>query len=146
LPAQFLQASSSDANQIGVFGTTNNNDEISKAISKKRKFGELFGLGRKILVDVIEDSDDDTYCEVLEFFQSIRQKRQRKGIDSNNGSNSNDTIMEIRNPIARIQKGRPKSKRTKGILEESNTNKTQYKCKVCKKIGHNSKTCKGKEN
>ena len=45
----------------------------------------------------------------------------------------------------RKAKGRPKLKRTKGILEESNT-KTQYKCKVCKQIGQNSKTCKGKEN
>jgi hypothetical protein len=55
--------------------------------------------------------------------------------------------MEIRNPIVRRSKGHPKLKRTKGILEESNTNtKTQYKCKNCKQTGHNSKTCKGKEN
>ena len=41
--------------------------EVSKVISKKRKFGELFGLGRKIITDVIEDGDEETYNEVLEF-------------------------------------------------------------------------------
>src|SRR5438046_6052463 len=59
--------------------------------------------------------------------------------------NDNNGIMEIRNPVVRKQKGRPKSKRTKSNLEESNT-RIQYKCKICKQIGHNSKTCKGKEN
>jgi hypothetical protein len=42
--------------------------------------------------------------------------------------------MEIRNPVVRRSKGRPKLKRTKDALEESNTNtKTQYQCKICKK-------------
>ena len=35
---------------------------------KKRKFGELFSLGRKIITDVIEDDDKETYNKVLEFF------------------------------------------------------------------------------
>ena len=138
LPAQFLQQSNPYVNQIELGA---NNNEISKVISKKRKFGELFGLGRKVMSDVIEDGDEDTYHEVLEFFRSIQQKRQNIGSD-NHGDNS---TMEIRNPVARRPKGRPKLKRIMSTLEESNT-KTQYKCKNCKQIGHNSKTCKGKEN
>ena len=51
--------------------------------------------------------------------------------------------MGIQNPIAQNLKSHPKLKRTKGALEESN-NKSQYKCKICKQLGHNSKTCKGK--
>ena len=41
--------------------------KVSKVISKKCKFGELFGLERKIITDVIEDGDEETYNEVLEF-------------------------------------------------------------------------------
>ena len=66
LPAQFLQQS--NAKQIGKFGTSNDSSEISKVISKKRKFGELFGLGKKVIMDVIEEGNDDTYHEVFEFF------------------------------------------------------------------------------
>ena len=59
------------ANQIGEIGTNNNNSEVSRVISKKRKFGELFGLRKKIMVDVIEEGNKDTYYEVLGFFWSI---------------------------------------------------------------------------
>jgi hypothetical protein len=141
LPTQFLQQSSSDANQIENFDKTY--EEVSNVISKKRKFGELFGFGKKIIADVIEDNDEETYQEVLEFFQSIQQKRSQRIINSS--GDCNNSIMEIQNPVVRRPKGRPKLKRIKGILEESNT-KTQYKCKICKQIGHNSKTCKEKEN
>ena len=51
--------------------------------------------------------------------------------------------MGIQNPVTRILKGRPKLKRTKGALEKS-SNKSQYRCKICKQLGYNSKTCKGK--
>jgi hypothetical protein len=51
--------------------------EVLKIISKKCKFGELFGLERKIITDVIEDGDKETYNEVLEFLQSIQQRRQK---------------------------------------------------------------------
>ena len=54
-------------------------------------------------------------------------------------------MMEIWNPVVQRPKGHPKMKRITSVLEESNA-KTQYKCKICKQIGHNSKTCKGKEN
>ena len=141
LPTKFLQLSTYyDDNQIGELETSNN-DEISKVISRKRKFGELFGLGRKVMSDVIEDGDEDTYREVLEFFQSIQQKRSQKSGDVD----GNISIMEIRNPVSRRPKGRPKLRRIASVLEESNA-KVQYKCKTCKQIGHNSKTCKGKEN
>ena len=112
--------------------------EVSKVISKKRKFGELLGLGRKVIVDIIEDGDEETYSEVLDFFQSIQQKR-RSILHSSDNVNVN--IVGIQNPVMRIPKGCPKSKRTKGVLEES---KAQYKCKSCKQLGYNSKTCKGK--
>jgi hypothetical protein len=111
------------------------NAEVSKAISKKRKFGELFGLGRAVISNVIEEGDEETYNEVLEFFQTIQQRRK----DVLHSVNVN--VVGIQNPVARIPKGRPKLKRTKAALED---NKGQYKCKTCKQPGHNSKTCKGK--
>ncbi|CAB5363079.1 unnamed protein product [Rhizophagus irregularis] len=149
LPSQFLQQSSRQIEEIGT-RSNDNSDEISRVISKKRKFGELYGLGRKLVVDVIEEGDEDIYNEVLEFFRSTRQKISQRILVSGSDGNSNiqneiNNIIEIRNPVMRRPKGRPKSKRTTSMLEESNT-KTQYKCKLCKQIGHNSKTCKGKEN
>lgn len=135
---QFLSPDSIDVIQMELSRV--GDIEVSKIISKKRKFGELFGLGRKIITDVIEDGDEETYNEVLEFLQSIQQRRQRILHDNNN---VNVNIVGIQNPLARNPKGYPKLKRTKGALEES-SNKSQYKCKTCKQLGHNSKTCKGK--
>ncbi|RGB21927.1 hypothetical protein C1646_678211 [Rhizophagus diaphanus] len=114
--------------------------EVSKVISKKRKFGEPFDLGRKIISDIIKDGDEETYNEVLNFLQSIQQRRQRI---FHNNNNVNVNIVGIQNPVAQIPKGHPKLKSTKGALEES-SNKSQYSCKICKQLGHNSKTCKGK--
>ncbi|CAG8707921.1 9757_t:CDS:2, partial [Rhizophagus irregularis] len=73
--------------------------EVSKVILKKRKFGELFGLGRKIISDVIEDGDEETYNEVLNFLQSIQQRRQRI---FHNNNNVNVNIVGIQNPVTRI--------------------------------------------
>ncbi|RGB21523.1 hypothetical protein C1646_678459 [Rhizophagus diaphanus] len=114
--------------------------EVSKVILKKHKFGELFGLERKIISDVIEDGNEETYNEVLNFLQSIQQRRQRI---FHNNNNVNVNIVEIQNPVARILKGHPKLKSIKGALEES-SNKSQYSCKICKQLGHNSKIYKGK--
>ncbi|CAB4412472.1 unnamed protein product [Rhizophagus irregularis] len=71
LPSQFLSPDSIDA--IQMESSQIGDIEVSKVISKKRKFGELFGLGRKIISDVIEDGDEETYNEVLNFLQSIQQ-------------------------------------------------------------------------
>ena len=115
------------------------------------------------MVNAIEDNNEDNYCELLRFFSSIQRKSQQNIINNNNsnngdddgsnsgfGNDSNSNIMDIRNPIAQRPKGRPKSKRVKGSLEESNvgSSKIQYKCKLCKQKGYNSKTCKeqNKEN
>ena len=138
LPSRFPRPDSIDTIQLE--SSQVGDVEVSKVISKKRKFGELFGLGRKIITDVIEDGDEETYNEVLEFLQSVQQKRQRILHDNN----VNVNIMGIQNPVARIPKGHPKLlKRTKDALEES-SNKSQYRCKICKQLGYNNKTCKGK--
>uniref|UniRef100_U9UUB3 Uncharacterized protein n=1 Tax=Rhizophagus irregularis (strain DAOM 181602 / DAOM 197198 / MUCL 43194) TaxID=747089 RepID=U9UUB3_RHIID len=65
LPSQFLSPDSIDA--IQMESSQIGDIEVSKVISKKRKFGELFGLGRKIISDVIKDGDEETYNEVLNF-------------------------------------------------------------------------------
>ena len=93
------------------------------------------------MADVIEEDDEDIYHEVIEFFQSIQQKRSQR-IGNVTGING---MMEIRNSVVRRPKGYSKMKRITSVLEESNA-KTQHKCKICKQIGHNSITCKGKEN
>ncbi|RGB22674.1 hypothetical protein C1646_677678 [Rhizophagus diaphanus] len=138
LPSQFLSPDSIDAIQIEL--SQIGDIEVSKVILKKRKFGELFSLGRKIISDVIEDGDEETYNEVLNFLQSIQQRRQRI---FHNNNNVNINIVGIQNPVARISKDRPKLKSTKGALKES-SNKSQYSCKICKQLSHNSKICKGK--
>jgi hypothetical protein len=138
LPSQFLNIDAMDA--IQTESSQVGDIEVSKVISKKRKFGELFGLGKKVITDVIEDGDEETYNEVLDFLQSIQQRRQRI---LHNNNNVNINIVGIQNPVVCVPKGCPKLKRIKGTLEES-SNKNQYKCKICKQLGHNSKTCKGK--
>ncbi|CAG8501732.1 15557_t:CDS:10 [Funneliformis mosseae] len=148
LPTRFLQPLSFDSNQIGEIRTINDSNKISSIILKKRKFRELFGLGKKIMSDVVEKGNENTYHEVLEFFRSIQQKMLQHRILGNSGGNFNtqndNKNLEIWNPILRRPKGHPKSKKINSILEEPNT-KT-YRCKLCKQSDHNSKTCKGKEN
>ena len=158
LPTRFLYSTNGSDVQVEGFAAVDN--EISKSISKKRKFGELWGLGRKVIIDAIEDDNEDNYRELFKVFTSIQRKSQQNIINNNNniddnggGSNDNDSnsdITDIQNPIVRRSKGRPKSKRIKSPLEQSNigSSKIQYKCKTCKQKGHNSKTCKeqNKEN
>ncbi|CAG8594821.1 2611_t:CDS:2 [Funneliformis mosseae] len=97
--------------------------KISKTISKKRKFGELWGLRKKVMVDVIEDNNEDNYHEFLEVFLSLQKKITTKNY---------------------WPKGCPKSKRVKSSLKQPSV-KTQYKCKLYKQRRHNSKTCKEQE-
>ena len=149
LSIRFLQSSSlCEFNTDRVREVAISNDEISKVISKKRKFGELWGLGRKIIIDAIENSDEDIYNELLEFFLLVQRRSLPRIIDDNhsvNNTNNNNIMMEIRNPVERKPKGRPKTKRIKSVIESDI--KIQYKCKLCKQKSHNSKTCKAnKEN
>ena len=74
LPLRFLSTDAIDAIRTESSGL--GDIEVSKVILKKRKFGELLGLGRKVIVDVIKDGDKETYSEVLDFFQFIQQRRQ----------------------------------------------------------------------
>jgi hypothetical protein len=101
LPTQFLQQSSFNARQIGEIGTRSNDyNEISRVISKKCKFGELYSLGRKLVVDVIEKGDEDTYNKVLEFFRSTWQKISQRIFES--GSDGNFNIQNEINNITEI--------------------------------------------
>lgn len=151
LPAQFLY-SEPNFNRAEEFTNCISNqspNEISKAISKKRKFGELWGLGKKIMVEAIEDSNEDIYHELLGFLMSIQRRKSQRNTNETNNSvndniNDNDRMIDIRNPIKRKPKGRPKSKRIKNVFEKSNK-KTSYRCRFCKQKGHNSKTCKEKK-
>ncbi|CAG8727986.1 22793_t:CDS:2 [Dentiscutata erythropus] len=127
LSIRFIELSEFDTIRVEIFANSGSGQlykEISKAISKKHKFGKIWGLGKRIMVNAIEYSNDEIYCEILDFF----------------------FIMDIQNSIERQLRGRPKSgsKRIKSILEKLN-NKTKYKCKICKQIDYNSKTCKEKE-
>ncbi|CAG8676456.1 24158_t:CDS:2 [Gigaspora rosea] len=101
-------------------------EEIAKAILKKYKFGELWGLGRKIIVDAIEelveDSNDDINHKVFEFFLLIQSKTSQRIVSRSKSS----------------------SKRIKNVLKKPNI-KPKNKCRICKQKGHNSKTCKKKE-
>ncbi|CAG8797562.1 19605_t:CDS:2, partial [Cetraspora pellucida] len=157
LPTQFLR-SEFDVNGAEEFANCGSNqspDEISKAISKKHKFSELWGLGKKIMVNAIEDSNEDIYYELLGVFTSIQNRTSLQRVisgvsDVGNFShkiNNNSCMISIRNPVKKRSKGRPKSKRIANAFEKSDT-KTSYKCKICNKQGHNSKTCKkkGKSN
>ncbi|CAG8564371.1 28773_t:CDS:2 [Gigaspora margarita] len=125
-------------------------NKISKAISKKRKFGELWGLVRKVITDAIEDNNEHIYHELLRFFTSIQKKTSQKIINNisvdgfNNSTNNNSFMLDIQNSIKRKSKGYPKSKRIANAFEKSNT-VTNYKCKICKQSGHNSQTCKKKQ-
>ncbi|CAG8797762.1 15595_t:CDS:1, partial [Gigaspora rosea] len=44
------------------------------------------GLGRKIMIEAIEDSNEDTYHELLGFFISIQRKTSQRIINNTNNS------------------------------------------------------------
>ncbi|CAG8753745.1 7868_t:CDS:1, partial [Funneliformis mosseae] len=75
LPTQFL--CSTNGSDVQVEGLAAVDNEISKSISKKHKFGELWGLGRKVMVDAIEDDNEENYRELLRVFLSIQKKSQQ---------------------------------------------------------------------
>jgi len=93
LPTRFLCSTNGSDVQVEGFAAVDN--EISKSISKKRKFGELWGLGRKVIIDAIEDDNEDNYHELFKVFTSIQRKLQQNIINNNNniddnGGDSND--------------------------------------------------------
>ena len=105
------------------------------------------------MIDAIEDNNENNYHELLEVFLSLQKKSQQRIIGNSNNGNGNNSgidhgsnidIMSVQNPVKRRPKGRLKSKRVKSSLEQPSV-KTQYKCKLCKQRGHNSKTCKEQE-
>ncbi|CAG8797613.1 5152_t:CDS:1, partial [Gigaspora rosea] len=120
LLTQFLQ-NEFDVNGANKFANCVSNlspDEISMAISKKCKFGELWELGRKIIVNAIEDSNEDIYHELLGFFISIQNRTSLQRVNnevSNVGSNG--CKIGIQNPVKRKSKGRPKTKRIANAFE-----------------------------
>jgi len=73
LPTRFLYSTNGFDVQVEGLAAIDNN-EISKSISKKRKFGELWEIGRKVMIDAIEDENEDNYRELLKFFSSIQRK------------------------------------------------------------------------
>ncbi|CAG8816990.1 30423_t:CDS:2, partial [Gigaspora margarita] len=119
LLAQFLD------NEFGTNRVEPN--EISKAISKKRKFDELWKLGRKVITDAIEDNNKHIYYELLGLFTSIQKKISQKIINNisvdgfNNNTNNNICMLDIQNPIKRKSKSHPKSKRIANTFEKSDT-------------------------
>ncbi len=72
----------------------------------------MFGIGKRIIADVIEEDNEDTYHEILEFFQSIWQKMSWQEILKSNSEgnlniqNDNDIIkiQKIQNPVYEDQK------------------------------------------
>ncbi|CAG8729390.1 11275_t:CDS:2, partial [Gigaspora rosea] len=139
LPTQFLY-NDFDVNGTNEFANRVSNqspDKISKAISKKRKLGKLWELGRKIMINAIEDSNEDIYHELL---GTLLQRGNSEV--SNVGSNGR--MLGIQNSVKRKSKGRPKSKRIANAFEKSDI-KTSYKCKLCNKKVHIIQTCKKKE-
>ncbi|CAG8727766.1 21901_t:CDS:2 [Cetraspora pellucida] len=143
LPTQFLH-NGFDVNRVEEFVnsvSSQSPNKISKTILKKRKFGELWGLGRKVMINAIENNNEDIYHELLGFFTSIQKRTSQRIINEfsefNYNINNKGCIMGIQNPIERRPKGHPKSKRIVNALEKFDT-KMSYKCKLCKKKGHNS--------
>ncbi|CAG8748703.1 8460_t:CDS:2, partial [Funneliformis mosseae] len=104
-----------NANQIKEIETINDSNEISSIISKKCKFRKLFGLGKKIMSDVIKEGNENTYHE-----QKMSQHRILGSSGGNFNTQNDDKNLEIWNPILQKLKGHLKSKRINSILEESN--------------------------
>ncbi|CAG8845728.1 8756_t:CDS:2, partial [Gigaspora margarita] len=151
LPAQFLdnEFGTNRVKESANCVSSQSPNEISKAISKKSKFGQLWGLGRKVITDAIEDNNKHIYHKLFRLFTSIQKKTSQKIINNisvdgfNNSTNNNSCMLDIQNSIKRKSKGRSKSKRIANAFEKSDT-VTNYKCKICKQSSHNSQTCKEK--
>ncbi|PKY57606.1 hypothetical protein RhiirA4_510380 [Rhizophagus irregularis] len=107
---------------------------------KRRRKGKL-RMKESIKYQIPKDSIAIYRISKDPCLKKFTDERRQRIFHNNNNVNVN--IIGIQNPVARIPKGRPKLKSIKGALEES-SNKSQYSCKICKQLGHNSKTCKGK--
>ncbi|CAG8666091.1 3889_t:CDS:2 [Funneliformis mosseae] len=73
LPTKFSNLSGSI--QVGV---STINSKITKSISKNMLVWRtlFWDLGRKVMVDVIENDNEDTHQELCEIFLSIQKKLQ----------------------------------------------------------------------
>ncbi|KAF0458837.1 protein far1-related sequence 5-like [Gigaspora margarita] len=109
LPIQFLHGEF-DINIAEEFVNNENQslDKIYKTISKKRKFGELWELGRKIIINAIENSSKDFYYELLGFFTSIQNRilphrvfisKVNNDSEFNYNINNDSCTVDIRNPV-----------------------------------------------
>ena len=69
-------------------------------------------------------------------------------MDSDDEINENsENNLQLRNPIKKPKKGRPKgTRRLKSATEPSKSNKNKRHCKICKQAGHYSSTCSQNQN
>ncbi|KAF0383108.1 protein far1-related sequence 5-like [Gigaspora margarita] len=82
LPAQFLdnEFGTNRVEKSANCVSSQSPNEISKAISKKRKFDELWGLERKVITDAIEDNNEHNYHELLGLFTQFRKNYRRRSL------------------------------------------------------------------
>ncbi|CAG8579594.1 5818_t:CDS:2, partial [Dentiscutata erythropus] len=159
LPTQFLH-SEFDVNIAEEFANNVNQspDEIFKAISKKRKFGELWGLERKIMINAIKNSKDQKVVQSQKELQmSLRSLMQKRvttvvnlGSEDNEKSLTTSTscksVREISDTEEFIGPSNPVVLISASMqpIDFQNREYTQRQYSICHRKGHNSQTCPNK--
>ena len=103
-----------------VLSSSTVGDPVS--FTKKRKYGELIGLSKKIAEAASEDTEE--YERVKKILQ--QQLAKLRGND------------EVGDPVHVRSKGRPRSKRLKNVVEQNKRNRIS--CGKCGGSGHNART------